>query len=572
MGASVCVHFLDEMRSAELLGKLPIAVAAIAAAVFFVFLRLSQTLPAVMQDEYVYMVQTHLQPVSANGFGNFLHSFVYSSVFLFGDFYLATKVLNSLFLIIFAFAVLFLARRFLAYWLAALISVGTVLSATSMYSSVLMPEVMFFAFSAWAVTFLVFAIETTNKRRYLLSGLSVIALSFAGLTKPHAIILVLGLVLALGLLVFMRRQRLVDGLIHSSALLVGYLALKLGIGYLLAGSAGFTVLGANYEKSLRSFLNQIHAFNEGASSAAAGFINPVDAQGLSTFVLFTITHLGLLFLALMFMTLGLPIFLARPISKLTDYQLVVIVISVVYLIAIAGFTSLVTFTGDNHANRLLGRYFEFLVPFILVAVFVEIAKRDLIPTPRKIFLGLGSVVLAIGWFGIVSKADFRLADSGILLGAYREELIPWLVVVVLVLVTLIVVERPKNLVTISSVLVIATVAVIGFSAQQRQIDLNSVKIAADFAGDDLRQNYGEIPGDQVIVVGTNKQLAFVTKFWSLKADIDNLVLNPESTVSINDPLLEQYSLVVELPGVTIEDGNQLSAGDGYRILGKPERN
>ena len=122
--------------------------------------------------------------------------------------------------------------------------------------------------------------------------------------------------------------------------------------------------------------------------------------------------------------------------------------------------------------------------------------------------------------------------------------------------------------TISSVLVIATVAVIGLSAQQRQIDLNSVRIAADFAGDDLRENYGEIPGDQVIVVGTNKQILFVTKFWSLKAGVDHLLLTPYSSVSISDQSLEQYSLVIELPGVEILDGNELSSGDGYRILGK----
>lgn len=555
------------MKTAELVGKLPFALGAIVVSVFFVFFRLANTLPTVMQDEYIYLEQAHLQPVSANEFGNFLYSSIYSVVFLFDDFYLATKVLNSLFLALFALAVLFLARQFLSHWLATLLSIGTVLSATSLYASVFMPEMMFFSLASWAVTLLVLAIERSSNQRFYLLGLSVVALSFAGLTKPHAVILVLGLVLGLWLLVFAKRLTPVPGVIYSSAVLGGYLALKLGIGYILAGPAGLTVLGTSYEKSLQSFLDQIFAFNEGALSAAT-LMNPVEAKGLSTFVLFTITHFGLLFLALMFMTLGLPILLARPISKLTDFQLLVVVASIVYLIAIAGFTSLVTFNGDNHADRLLGRYFEFLVPYILIAAFVEIAKKESIPTPRKVFLGVGSIALAISWFAIISNADFKLADSGILLGAFREELIPWLIVVVLVIVTSIVIERPKSLVPISSIFVVATVSIIGLSAQQRQIDLNTGKVAFDLAGDDLRENFEEIPGNQVVVVGTNKQLLFVTKFWSLKAGVNHLLLSPYSSVSISDKSLEKFSLVIELPGVEIQDGNELSTGDGYRILGK----
>ena len=557
------------MNTSEIIGRLPVAYGAIVLSSIFVFIRFSETLPTVMQDEYVYMVQTHLEPVSENEFGNFLHSFLYSFVFLFEDFYLVAKLLNTLFLLLFAFAVLLVARSFVENWIASLIAIGTVLSATSLYASVLMPEMMFFALAAWALAFFVLLTKTEGRKQYIYLFLSVLLAALAGVTKPHALILITGLLVATVLLALLKRQSIRNSAITFLTMLIGYLALKFAIGFVLAGTNGLTLLGANYERSLNSFLEQLFSFNEGALSASAGFINPVEAQGFSTFVLFTLTHFGLLLLAFMFMTLGLPLLLLRPTEKLNDFQLIILVVSVVYLAAIAAFTALVTFSGDIHSDRLLGRYFEFLVPFVFIAALIEISKRQQITTPRKIFLGVGLGVLAIGWLAIISRADFKLSDSGILLGAFREEIIPWAVVGVLGAIMLVIIDRPKKMLTVITLLIVSTVSIIGLSAQQRQIELNSGKVAADFAGEDLRENFEQTPGEQIVVLGTNRQLAFVTKFWSLKANVDHLVLPPETSGSIDDEALDNYSLIVELPGIEVTGGSVLSEGDGYRIIGKP---
>ena len=557
------------MKTSEILGKLPVAITAVLVSAIFVLLRFAQTLPTVMQDEYVYMTQIHLRPVSGNEFGNFLHSAVYSLAFYFENFYLATKMLNVVFLILFALAVLFLARRFLESWVATLLTVGTVLSASSLYASVLMPEMMFFAFASWSLAFFVFALGPNSRNQFVFLGLSIFSLALAGVTKPHAIILMLGFVLAIVALLLTKRLKFRKALSAVLCTIVGYLGFKMLLGLLLAGSNGLTIIGANYERSLTNFIGQLFVFNEGAMSASSGSINPVDAIGISTFILFTIFHSGLLILAFMFMTLGLPLFLLRKPGDLSDLQLVVIVVSVVYLIAISAFTGLVTFSGDDHSNRLLGRYFEFLAPFVLIAVFTELAKMHPLTAERKSLLGIGLALLATGWLALLPNTDFKLSDSGTLFGAYGEQLIPWMVVAVTGLVIIIAVDRPKRLMTFVSIAVISTVSIIGLSAQQQQIELNSGKVAADFAGEDLRENFAEIPGDQVVVLGTNQQLAFVTKFWSLKSDVDHFLLTPDATVSINDEVLEKYSLVVELPQISVLDGTELSGGDGYRILGKP---
>ena len=541
----------------------------LAVATIFVFFRFLPTLPTVMQDEYVYLVQTGLQPISENEFGNFLHTFIYASIFLFGDgFYLAAKVINVFWLFSFSVSVWLTARLYLEHWVATIIALATALSATGLYASVLMPEMMFFALASWSIYFFALAIQPEQKRPWLMFSVSVLFLTLAGLTKPHAIILTAGLVGFLIISVFLKREAFRKSLLRMGLVTFGYVGLKLALGFALAGTQGLTILGASYERSLISFLNQISAFNQGAMSASALVINPVDAQGFSNFFLFTITHLALLIFGFAFMTLGFPMLLIRPLSKLSDFQLLVIVISVVYLVGIAMFTALVTFTGDNHADRLLGRYFEFLIPLVFIAGLIELFRREKVLLPRKILFAVSILVFAIVWIAIISQADFKLSDSATLLGAFRQELLPWLVIAFVAVLALLIIDRPKQLKPIAATALLLTVVLTGLSSQQRQIELNSGKVSADFAGDALRNNHSEIPGDQVVVLGTNKQLAFVTKFWSVKKDVDHFVLNPESIVSANDPQLANYTLIVELAGIQVNDGYELTKGEGFRILGK----
>ena len=541
----------------------------LAVATIFVFFRFLPTLPTVMQDEYVYLVQTGLQPISENEFGNFLHTFIYASIFLFGDgFYLAAKVINVVWLFSFSVSVWLTARLYLEHWVATVIALATALSATGLYASVLMPEMMFFALASWSIYFFALAIQPEQKRPWLMFSVSVLFLTLAGLTKPHAIILTAGLVGFLIISVFLKREAFRKSLLRMGLVTFGYLGLKLALGFALAGTQGLTILGASYERSLISFFNQISAFNQGAMSASALVINPVDAQGFSNFFLFTITHLALLTFGFAFMTLGFPMLLIRPLSKLSDFQLLVIVISVVYLVGIAMFTALVTFTGDNHADRLLGRYFEFLIPLVFIAGLIELFRREKVLLPRKILFAVSILVFAIVWIAIISQADFKLSDSATLLGAFRQELLPWLVIAFVAVLALLIIDRPKQLKPIAATALLLTVLLTGLSSQQRQIELNSGKVSADFAGDALRNNHSEIPGDQVVVLGTNKQLAFVTKFWSVKKDVDHFVLNPESIVSANDPQLANYTLIVELSGIQVNDGYELTTGEGFRILGK----
>ena len=542
-------------------------ITVVLASAYFVFVRYSETLPTVMQDEYVYLVQAVLRPISENEFGNFLHSFVYSNVTAFGDdFYLATKVINTIFLVLFVLSVLVTSRKYLPSWAGAPMGILTTLGATSLYSSVFMPETMFFALAGWAVALFTFGWESKGGRKIAWFSAAITLAALAGLTKPHALFLVFGVLAFVILMMFLKRISIREGGLLALAFIGGYVGLKLGLGYILAGPAGLSILGPAYESSLSTFIFGLQAFNSGAMTASAGAINPASTQGAASFFAFILIQILILTIAFSFMTMGLPAFLVRPLNKLTDFQLLTITVTLVYVVAVAGFTAFVSFTGDDHSNRILGRYFEFLIPFVLISSLVEIEKRVPIFGPRRVALVASIPVLAVAWWLTAGRAQLMLADSAVLLGSFRTQLLPWLVIAAFSMVLFVAIDRSKHLtaIAISSVLLASTV--IGLSAQQRQIELNTGKYAADLAGDSLRGDFSEVPGEEIVIAGTIQKFALVTKFWSLKANVEDVILPTDTVISAEDPRLAGYSLIVQLPGISVSDARILLEGDGYKIL------
>ena len=537
----------------------------------FVFIRFLPTLPTVMQDEYVYLTQALLKPVAENDFGNFLHSLIYGVV---GDagqqFYTAVKLLNLFFLFLFGLSVFLTSKLYLGKGLATGLGVGSVLSATGMYASVFTPEIMFFGIASLAVYFLSLAGNQERSRRGTYLFCTVVLLGLAGLVKPHAFILVAGILSFLLLLIATQRLKLAVGFGSLGAVALGYPAVKLGLGFLIAGENGLTLLGASYERALANFVSELFLFAQGSQSAAASGGIALASTGVSSASVLSFAFVQFLVLlsALLFMTFGLPLLMLRPLGKLTDFQLFVLVVSAVYLVAVAAFTALVSFSGDDHSERVLGRYFEFLVPFIILAGLVEISKREKISTSRFVLLLTSIGGAGISWMLLLNQKDLRLSDSGILLGAFREYWISWIVLIVSAGLVFLVRDRPKHLLILSTVFLVGATTIIGLSAQQRQLELNSEKTGADMAGEDLRQNFQEIDGEDILIAGTNRPLAFVSKFWSMKADVDHLIFVPGAPLSVGDELFENYDLIVELENINFLDGVVLSEGDGYRILGR----
>lgn len=546
------------------------AVLSLLAAGAYLLMRIRPTLPSVMQDEYVYLSQAFLLPIQQNPFGNFLHSFVYGATnFLGNEFYFGVKLLNIFFLFLFSLFVVLTARKYLQPWIALLLGLGTTLGATGLYASVFMPEVMFFAFASGGIYLLSTSFESPIAKSYGLLSLSIVMIALAGLIKPHALILAIGIVVFLAMLAAQRRMSAPELLGRTAIVLFGYSAVKLLLGFLLAGEAGLTLLGASYEKALSNFFIRLEVFYQGSASASGALLAPSAGASLADVAFATLISTMTLALALAFMTMGLPLILTRPVAQLSDFQVLIISLSIVFVLSIGAFTTLVTLSGDDHSQRILGRYFEFLVPFLLIASLAEIAKAKAISNQRFVFYIIVFSTLAILWQTVIGGSDFQLVDSAILMGSFRENLIPWLVTTSGALVVILIRVRPKPALVLATVLVSMTIIVSGVSSVERQLSINSVPTHADFAGQELQSKFPNIPGSDIAIISDNRQLALVAKFWSQKLEVADFTVNPGSQIDINDPALANRRIIVEFPNVSIVNGITLSEGEGYRILGKP---
>ena len=536
----------------------------------FQFLIHLPLLPSVMQDEYVYLSQALFNPLSADVYGNFVYSLIYSPLAMFGEsFYVIAKLLNTVFLFGFIFVVYLFGVEFIGRKLALLIAVATGFGSISLYSSFFMPEMMFFFFASITLYFLYKAISTTDSG-WLWFIASLGSLTLTGLVKPHAFILWIGLLVFLILMLARQgenRRNLASWLI---ALFVAYPSLKLFLGFVLAGEAGFTFLGRGYEESLVRFLEMMGLASSealSASSSVATASSLIEPSVGTTALLVTIV--------LSFITLLIGTFLASAGSfwvyivrfrTLTDFQVLVGVVAAVYIVAIAAFTALVTLTGDDHSDRILLRYFEFLAPFIILSALIEVNRRELLKTRVVVWTAAASVGAFAGWIVVGTVFDLQISDSAFMTAAsyfWILGILPPLAAIVSVIIT-----RNRALNSTSIVAWIFSVVTVlgGVSAYAGFYQINAFAGPADAAGKKLQAEYSDVAGEQILVIGADRRLAFVVKFWSFRADVEHEVAGFGQEVDISLPKYEDYELIVQIPGPTVTGGEVLESGQNYRII------
>lgn len=527
-------------------------------------------LPSIMQDEYVYLSQALFNPLSADVYGNFVYSFIYSPLAMFGEsFYVIAKLINTFFLFGFTLVVYLFGVEFIGRKLALLIAVATGFGSISLYSSFFMPEMMFYFFASITLLFLYKAISGTESGWFWFIA-SLGSLTLTGLVKPHAFILWIGLLLFLILMMVRYREKRSVLTAWVSSLLVAYPALKLFLGFVLAGEAGLTFLGKGYEESLFRFVERLGIVSSESLSASSSLAtgSPIIEPSVGFGAL-------LVTIALSLLTLLIGIFMASAGSlwvyivrfrTLTDFQVIVAVVAAAYIVAIAGFTALVTLSGDDHSDRILLRYFEFLVPFIVLSALIEVNRRELIKTGVVIWTAAASVVAFAGWVVIGSVFNLQISDSAFMTAVSYFWIIGLLPPAAAIVTVVITKNRAINSTAIVAWIFSVVTVLGGVSAYSGFYQINAFAGPADAAGKKLQAEYSDVAGDKILVIGADRRLAFVVKFWSFRADVEHEVAGFGQEVDISLPKYEDYELIVQIPGPTIEGGEVLESGQNYRII------
>lgn len=538
-------------------------IALLVSASVFVFIQVSPNLPTVMGDELIYSTQARLSELNEVRFGNFLHAWVYSTVDSFPiDSYAATKAINTVFLFFYGGAIWKFASFTLKPWMAIAVALATVLGPVGLYTSFFMPEMMFFAFFTWSVTFFVWAQLAENKNYLPLLALSALLLSLASIVKPHALFV---LPLLAVILFGAKFKNWMRGAIEALAYVGLTVVLKLLFGFLLAGTAGLTLL-ANYQGGFNRIVGDLFGFLAGSEETPqepGAEEATVAAESISSLP-FLAVQVGQFSLAVLAIA-GVPMIIALANLRRDRSILIWIGPALIgyYILLISVFALYVSQGGDDHSDRILLRYFEFLFPLVIISALYALKRDDrgnFYRYPFTLVAAAGSL-LAIGLS--FSWAEILMADSSYLVGIFRSADAGWLIGIGSVILAVIWLAQYKNRVELATIAILLTTAGAGIAAHDFQNRINSQKVASDYAGDYIRETYPDLSGENLLVLGTDKQLTQASIFRMEKRDVEYELF--QSGSFIPPSLFDEGLIIVAIGNIALDAEISYEDPRGFRV-------
>lgn len=540
-------------------------------AAIYSFFRVSPVLPAVMMDEYFYSIESRFTDFASQSIPNYFFSWVYSSTNACGaDFYGCGKALNFVFFMFTLTFIYLIATRLLGNIWAAVIATVAAVSPIHVYMSYFMPESMYFAL----VSATIYVCLIAGEKQKLVWWISTSALlGLSALVKPHAIFMVPAFML-FSFLTTLRRE----GKGFTKALSVGFTTLvsfsivKLGGGLAFAGSKGLSFFGTSYESSVNQFVSQ-----QGSAGYKEESSQTLDNGGLGSglvdvFLTHPIAHFVL------FLTVaGLPLFLSmgilkdavlkkKEISISSQFLLLTGLLALSFAVVVGAFEGVVTTLGDDHSSRIITRYYEFLLPLLLIAAavfgkFVEPTLRL-----RTVQAGILIFSLIFGWiyFNGVTQS---FADS-VLLSGYLSgpALIPVISAIGLVVAFVWIFSSNAGSKLTVYVVTPLVLLIAGFSSQNHLLSqVGTQEAYFDIAGQKAKSILSEAGGERISIIGPVRYQNFTTKFWIDKPGIRDLTLPDGQSAELKEVGEVDY-LVLLGNTQTSFPVKVLESGEGYSIV------
>lgn len=557
-------------RNTALFSVFAVVPAVIAITVFQIY-RLWPALPTVLQDEYVYSVGSKYGGAEeAARFGNFLYYELYRVTVHCGpEFYSCARVINGfwyvgLLLVLYAYSMRYFSR---SISLLLVVSIG--LGPFGLYVSLFMPEVMAYFFVSLGILFFTAYWESTIDRVWSAPLLlAFAAIGIGSLVKPHAAFLAIGLIVLMVVKALSLRNEWVKTIKQLLSGLGIFAFVKFSIGFMLAGSAGLTMFGNSYTGALTDFFSDLLDGNSTGSNtvSGAGEISPdLNSQSILGYLDVLTIHFGVLLLVIAMMMgplLGTLIFRGDGLWKdpftLLGSQVIIVggIVSV--------FAAHVTAQGDDHSDRLLLRYFEYLVPFMFILGIHKAQKYKLRGWRQYVSLVFATLSIII-IFTNIQERQWGIVDSAFLYSIFSSQDSQWLWAAAIAIMTYLIFV-PTRLRLLGALSVLAgAIAIVGQMGVSNQLQINSTKVASDYAGEFVYENFPEVRGEDILVLGSNRKLVEASMFAIDKANIDFQLL-PEGSVLSTEAVSDDYKLVVETTGVFLDrDGGTLITGEGFAV-------
>jgi phosphoglycerol transferase len=384
----------------------------------WVYSRVATVNPAILGDEYLYSINARKvapwDPSPAGDFSNYLFNFVYSSTNLCGDaFYTCGKLLNLVFFVGFLTVIFIIAKRYMNYWVAFAFTLLVGLSPLSVYTSMFLPESMYFFFLSLVLASVLKAADTYAWKDWAVTGALI---GITSLVKPHAWLSAIAIGIFLVVLGLTNAKHRFGPLLKAiGAIGLGAILGRIVIGFLVAGPKALSFFGQYVGASTVTDLTASPAPTEGStplSGALALFGTQLNIHALTVAALMGVFILGAI--------VGVAdLFKTKELTKVSSLSLLAVIWLITIVIQIVLFTGWITGAGDDHTTRVLERYYDFMFVFVPLAGLAALTSKFMSSTKIwiRLPLAVGMLILITPAFsGFFGTLTIQIADAPNLAG------------------------------------------------------------------------------------------------------------------------------------------------------------
>ena len=529
--------------------------------------------PAILGDEYLYSMNARKvgpwDPPVAGDFSNYLFNFVYQGTNLCGDaFYACGKIFNIVFFLAFIFTIFILALRFLPFWAAYAFMIAAALSPLSVYTSMFLPESMYFFFIGLVLVAVLRAMRAFTWQNWALAGA---AIGVASLVKPHAWLSAIAVgitLLVVGL--FNKEIGFKKTFVAGLGLVTGAALARVAVGLVVAGPKALGFFGQYFGVSTIETL----IAGTGTEEIADGSLplSPVDGvvalfgPQLNIHVL---TISALMALAVVGLISGLiEVFREKRLTPASGFALFGFIWLVSMSIEIVMFTGWVTGSGDDHTTRVLIRYYDFLFVIVPLAGLSALAARfgeRVHVFVRWATAGLFAALITPAFTGFFGTLTIQIADAPTLAGLVVNMDVFNAAAILGFSSLLLFAAFPRWSPWAFAVVLPVTMIGTGWQIQDQYQGFRGFPNAADVVGQQIARDFTLEELSNTWVVGTSRFEATNVAIWADNKDLTYDLFSPGTELyAFMAP--EGTKKIVVAGSLQVVDGVSLEvSGEGYAI-------
>ena len=557
--------FFGDKRNFALLG-------ALAAVAGWVFYRVNQVNPAILGDEYLYSINARhaapWDPSPAGDFSNYLFNLVYSSTNVCGPaFYTCGKILNLIFFVGFLSVIFIIAKRFLNYWVALAFTVAAGLSPISVYTSMFLPESMYFFMISLVFLAVLKAAESYAWKDWALVGALI---GVASLVKPHAWLSAIAIGIFLVVLGVTQAKHRFKPLFKAvGAVSLGAILGRIVIGFLVAGPRaldffgiylGTDVLGQVVEAAPAETVDSgVIVGSSPMNGVISLFGTQLNVHALTLAALVGVAVIGLI--------VGLvELVRSRVQTPITALTLLLFIWLVSLVIEIIMFTGWITGAGDDHTGRVLSRYYDFLFVFVPLGGLAALSTKFAAET--KIWLrlplaGLFLLLLTPAFTGFFATLEIQIADAPNLAGLVVNIDVFNAVAMIGFLALLVFAFQPRFTSWTFALLLPVTMIATGFVIQGEYDRIRGYLNPQDVAGQFMNETLTPEEVDATWIVATSRFEATNVAIWADSPTVKYDLFAPGGILDLS-LVPEGSEYILATGGLTVVgDFEDTVEGDGY---------